>query len=90
MQNYQLTHTSSIIRLSDGAFIPYDPLNSDYATYLAWVSAGNTALPAAPPDNSSAVTASEKSLLIDQANTHVAGGDLTSAVKILIKLHQGA
>jgi hypothetical protein len=46
---YQLTATNSIIRLSDGAFIPADSSNTDYAAYLRWWAEGNTPLPAAPP-----------------------------------------
>jgi hypothetical protein len=47
---YQLTTGTSIIRLSDGAFIPPDPGNRDFATYTAWLEAGNTPEPApAPP-----------------------------------------
>ena len=36
----------SVIRISDGAFIPFSPDNTDYQAYLAWVEAGNTPLPA--------------------------------------------
>ena len=43
---YQLTTSTSIIRLSDGAFIPPDPGNRDYAAYLAWVEEGNMPDPA--------------------------------------------
>ena len=36
----------AIYRLSDNAFIPFDPANTDYQSYLKWVSEGNTPLPA--------------------------------------------
>lgn len=46
---YKKTETGAIIRVEDGASIPADPRNQDYAAYLVWVAAGNTALPVDQP-----------------------------------------
>jgi hypothetical protein len=55
---YQLTTSTSIIRLSDGATIPDDPGNRDYREYLEYLEAGNTPEPApAPPEPQPSYTA---------------------------------
>lgn len=38
--------SNSVLRLSDGACIPFDPANTDYQKYLKWLEAGNEPLPA--------------------------------------------
>lgn len=44
---YKLTKLGECVqRLSDNAFIPFDPQNSDYIAYLEWVSQGNQPEPA--------------------------------------------
>ena len=57
---YQLTTSTTILRTTDGAFIPPDPANVDFATYLAWLEAGNTPDPAPTPVPPVPLTPAEK------------------------------
>jgi hypothetical protein len=57
---YQLTSGDTILRTTDGAFIPPDPANRDYATYLAWLEEGNTPEPAPEPPVPVELTPAEK------------------------------
>lgn len=44
--NFKGIEQHMVLRTSDGAFIPFDPANTDYQEYLKWVAAGNEPLPA--------------------------------------------
>ena len=44
---YKLTQNpNQVQRLSDNAFIPFDPANTDYQAYLRWLEENNEPLPA--------------------------------------------
>ena len=60
MNMYQLTNGDCVKRLADGAFIPPDPANVDFAQYTTWVEAGNTPEPAPKPEPIPEPTPAEK------------------------------
>lgn len=63
---YQLTTgfarevSDCVLRQSDGAIIPPDPANTDYAAYLQWLSEGNEPLPAPEPEPTPVLTTEQK------------------------------
>ena len=46
---YTLMTSTAVRRDSDGAFIPADPVNTDWQAYQAWLAAGNTPNPVPAP-----------------------------------------
>lgn len=47
---YKLANHNSVIRLADGAHIPFADGNRDYEEYKLWLAGGNAPLPADLPD----------------------------------------
>lgn len=70
MSEYQLTATDSVvIRTSDGACIPNDPANRDYAEYCQWLDDGGVPDPyVEPPPPEPPPPTPEQMLLFDHEN----------------------
>ena len=68
MAEYQLTATDIIIRTEDGASIPPDPANRDFAEYLQWVDAGGVPDPYVPPEPVPPTPTTEQTLLFEHEN----------------------
>ena len=67
---YRKTATNAIQRILDNAFIPDDPDNRDYAEYLRWVAAGNTAenYVAPPPPIPAEITRRQFAQALSESN----------------------
>jgi len=68
MSDYQLTASDSIIRTADGACIPADPANRDYAEYLQWVEDGGVPDPYVPPETPPPQPSNEQTIAYDHEN----------------------
>jgi hypothetical protein len=79
MYTYTLIANSTSIIRSDGATIPADPANTDYANYLKWVAAGNTVTPVPGPTLAQA-QATQAGLLNAAASTEIYKGFTSSAL----------
>lgn len=71
---YRLTaNETTVQRLTDNAFIPFDPGNRDYREYLSWLKEGNTPEPYVAPPPPPELTPAEKlanaGLTIDELKT---------------------
>jgi hypothetical protein len=66
---YSLNQFGGILRDADGACIPNDPANTDYAAYLDWCAAGNKAT----PYQSGETLADMKDRLVAAIDTKMAG-----------------
>jgi hypothetical protein len=68
MSDYQLTAGDMILRTADGARIPPDPANRDYAEYLQWVEGGGVPDPYVPPEPVPPTPTETDQLLYDHEN----------------------
>ena len=71
MSDYQLTASEepcAVIRTEDGACIPPDPANRDYAEYQQWVADGNKPDAYVPPEPVAPTASTEQQLIYDHEN----------------------
>ena len=78
MTNYQLQNgldgkPCAVTIVGTTTSVPFDPANTDYAAYLAWLEAGNTLEPAPEPEPVPELTPAEKlvasGLTVDELKT---------------------
>ena len=76
-------HATCVMR-ADGASIPFDPQNSDYAAFLAWVEAGNV-----PDTASQAILVVPTTVTMRQARLALLGAGKLPAIRAAIDSLEG-
>ena len=61
-----------IKRIADNAFVPFDPANTDYQEYLAWLAGGNPPEPAPVPAPEEALAAERAAMRCTPAQMRLA------------------
>jgi hypothetical protein len=84
MAEYQLTHSTSVLRRADNATIPDDPANRDRAVYTQWLADGGVPDPPAPPSRAGVISQSTQALALSQARQANARGDTQAAVDAIL------
>jgi hypothetical protein len=82
---YKITNMG--VRRTDGADIPNDPANRDWAEYLKWLAQGNTPLPADPAPvvvDRAAILRTKLEELKGRANAPTALWELMDALKAYV------
>ncbi len=71
---YQLTSGAAVVRESDTALIPADPLNADWQAYQRWLAAGNTPDPIPAPSAAAQAQATYNTALANGLTATCASG----------------
>lgn len=83
---YKLTDSNSVIRLADGACIPFAEGNKDYQEYKTWLAQGNVPQPAHTDEE---LLASAKAKKLQEIDTwtaeHITGGFISDCTGVSVQ-----